>query len=137
METLSDFAPLTAFLASGMLPLDQSQYNSLNLNEDQLKQVLQFALWRAEALRDWQRDTLFEEFKGLAMAMDIKLKDFLAPLFLAISGTSASFSVMDAMVLLGPDMSRARIRYALNGLYGEIGKKQLKKLEKAYQALGY
>ena len=60
--------------------------------------------------------------------MEIKLKDFLAPLFLAISGTTSSFSVMDAMILLGPDMSRARLRHALNGVCGEIGKKQLKKL---------
>jgi len=42
---------------------------------------------------------------------------------------------MDAMVLLGPDMSRARLRQALTGVCGEMGKKQLKKLEKSYQAL--
>ncbi|MGH1484676.1 MAG: glutamate--tRNA ligase [Cellvibrionaceae bacterium] len=134
METLSDFAPLTAFLASGMLPVDTAKYAELKLNEDQLKQVLQFSLWRMEALREWERDAIFAALKALADSMEIKLKDFLAPLFLAISGTTSSFSVMDAMVLLGPDMSRARLRYALNGIYGEIGKKQLKKLEKAYQS---
>jgi glutamyl-tRNA synthetase len=137
METLSDFAPLTAFLASGMLPVDKSQYDALNLDENQLKEVLQFSLWRVETIRDWQRENIFEELKALAGAMDIKLKDFLAPLFLSISGTTASFSVMDAMVLLGSDMSRARIRHALTEIYGEIGKKQLKKLEKTYQSLGY
>jgi glutamyl-tRNA synthetase len=67
--------------------------------------------------------------------MGIKLKDFLAPLFLAISGSTSSFSVMDAMALLGPDMSRARLRHALIGVCGEVGKKQLKKLEKSYQSI--
>lgn len=135
METLSDFAPLTSFLYSGMLAVDKDKYSALKLSEDQLKEVLQFALWRLEALREWDRDAIFTTLKALADSMEIKLKDFLAPLFIAASGTTSSFSVMDAMVILGPDMSRARLRHALTGVCGEIGKKQLKKLEKTYQAL--
>ena len=135
METLSDFAPLTAFLAAGMLVVDRAKYEQLSLSEDQLKQVLQFSLWRLEELRDWQRDQIFLELKTLANGLELKVKDFLAPLFLSVSGTTASFSVMDAMVLLGPDMTRARLRHTLQRVCGEIGKKQLKKLEKAYQSL--
>jgi len=136
MNTLSDFAPLTAFLAAGQLPLTTASFDESKLDEDQLKYVLQFALWRLEALRSWERDEIFETLKTLAGQLDIKLKDFLAPLFIAIAGTTASFSVMDSMVLLGPDMSRARLRHALNVRIGELGKKQMKKLEKAYDALG-
>jgi glutamyl-tRNA synthetase len=135
METLSDFAPLAAFLASGQLAIDKERYVQLKLNEDQLKEVLQFSLWRMEALGNWHRNAIFNELKALADGMGIKLKDFLAPLFLAISGSTSSFSVMDAMALLGPDMSRARLRYALIGVCGEVGKKQLKKLEKSYQSI--
>ncbi len=136
MNTLSDFAPLTAFLASGQLPLTPASFDDVKLDDDQLKQVLQFALWRLEALRSWERDEIFTTLKTLAGELDIKLKDFLAPLFIAIAGTTASFSVMDSMVLLGPDMSRARLRHALNVRVGELGKKQMKKLDKAYAALG-
>ncbi|MAZ90134.1 MAG: glutamate--tRNA ligase [Cellvibrionaceae bacterium] len=136
MNTLSDFAPLTAFLASGQLPLTAASFDEVKLDDDQLKQVLQFALWRLEALRTWERDEIFTTLKTLAGELDIKLKDFLAPLFIAIAGTTASFSVMDSMVLLGPDMSRARLRHALNVRVGELGKKQMKKLDKAYAALG-
>ncbi|WP_439135218.1 glutamate--tRNA ligase [Pseudomaricurvus sp.] len=137
MHTLSDFAPLAAFLASGQLPLTPASFDESKLDEEQLKQVLQFALWRLEALRIWDRDEIFNTLKTLAGELDIKLKDFLAPLFIAIAGTTASFSVMDSMVLLGPDMSRARLRHALNVRVGELGKKQMKKLEKAYDALGF
>ncbi len=42
---------------------------------------------------------------------------------------------MDAMALLGPERTRARLRNTLNTVCGEPGKKQLKKLEKAYQQL--
>jgi glutamyl-tRNA synthetase len=136
MEVLSDFAPLASFIASGMLPINAASFAQCNMDDDKLKQVLQFALWRLEALRLWQRDEIFSALKTLAGEMDIKLRDFLAPLFIAISGTTSSFSVMDAMDLLGPDMSRARLRHALNEVAGEIGKKQLKKLEKAYAELG-
>lgn len=136
METLSDFAPLASFLVSGMLPLTAESFSDSKLDDDQLKQVLQFALWKLEALRTWERDDIFAALKELADQMGIKMKDFNGPLFVAIAGTTASFSVMDSMVLLGPDMSRARLRHALNTVAGEIGKKQLKKLEKAYAALG-
>ena len=135
MKTLSDFAPITAFLAAGMLPTQPEKYADLKVSEEQIKDILQFSLWRLESLADWQRDPLFETLKTLAEQMEIKLKDFLAPLFIATAGTTASFSVMDAMALLGPDMSQARLRHALHQLYGEPGKKQLKKLEKKYQAL--
>ncbi|MEC8428787.1 MAG: glutamate--tRNA ligase, partial [Pseudomonadota bacterium] len=135
MNTLSDFAPLTSFLASGQLALTRDSFTEVKLDEEQLKSVLQFALWRLEALRTWKRSEIFNTLKELSGQLDIKLKDFLAPLFVAIAGTTSSFSVMDSMTLLGPDMTRARIRHALQVCVGELGKKQLKKLEKAYAAL--
>lgn len=135
LNTLSDFLPLAGFLAAGMLDQDNEPFADIKIDDDQLKEVLQFGLWRLEALKTWQRDDIFAVLKELAGQLDIKLKDFLAPLFIAISGTTASFSVMDSMVLLGPDMSRARVRHALNAKYGEFGKKVLKKLEKRYTSL--
>lgn len=134
MEALSDFAPLTSFLLSGQLDIREEQFAANKLSLDDQKRVLQFALWRLEAQRHWERDRIFADMKSLADAMGIKLKDFLAPLFIAIAGTSASFSVMDSMTLLGPDMSRARLRHAVDVL-GGFGKKALKSMEKAYAAL--
>jgi glutamyl-tRNA synthetase len=63
--------------------------------------------------------------------MQIKLKDFLAPIFVAVAGTTSSISVMDSMVILGPDLSRARLRHSIEVL-GGVSKKKMKKLEKAY-----
>ncbi|WP_299946637.1 glutamate--tRNA ligase [uncultured Microbulbifer sp.] len=134
METFSDFAPLVSFLASGKLGLTEESFIDNKLALDEQKRLLQFALWRLEALRAWDRDSIFQAIKGLAVSMGIKLKDFNAPLFVAISGTTASFSVMDAMVLLGPDLSRARLRQAIDTL-GGAGKKVLKRWEKEYAVL--
>lgn len=133
METLSDVIPSTAFLAAGMLPLSEAQFSENKLDLDEQKKVLQFALWQLEALRQWQREDIFASLKVIADALEMKLKDFLAPLFIAISGSTASFSVMDAMVLLGSDLSRARLRHAIEVL-GGAGKKVLKRYEKEYAA---
>jgi glutamyl-tRNA synthetase len=42
--------------------------------------------------------------------------------------------VIDAMAILGPDLSRARVRHAIDAL-GGASKKQLKVLEKSYADL--
>ncbi|MDB6060455.1 MAG: glutamate--tRNA ligase [Verrucomicrobiaceae bacterium] len=134
IETLSDFAPLTAFFVSGMLPLNADSFKSTGFEDEVLLQVLQFTLWRLEAQQDWQRDAIFAQLKDIAGAMQIKIKDFFAPLFIAIAGTQSSVSVIDAMSVLGPDMCRARLRHALDTL-GGVGKKRMKAFEKNYQAL--
>ncbi len=134
METLSDFAPLAGFLVSGTLPLSEDSFASVAGARETIVRGLQFALWRLEAQRHWTRDALWHDLKRLADALQVKIKDFLAPLFVAIAGSSASFSVVDSMELLGPDMSRARIRHAIEVL-GGVSKKAMKQLEKDYQAL--
>ncbi|NNC55832.1 MAG: glutamate--tRNA ligase, partial [Pseudomonadales bacterium] len=134
METLAEFIPKTAFLASGQLAHEPAAFEALKLEPARQVELLQYVLWQMEAISDWQRDALFDASKDLAEAMDIKLKDFLAPIFVAIAGTTSSFSVMDAMVLLGPELSRARIRDAIESL-GGVSKKQAKKLEKSYRQI--
>ena len=134
METLSDFAPLAGFLVSGTLPITEASFKSIKGKRDDMVKGMQFALWRLEAQRHWTRDNVWNDLKGIADATGIKVKDFLAPLFVAIAGSSASFSVVDSMEMLGPDMSRARIRHAIEVL-GGVSKKALKRLEKDYQNL--
>ena len=134
IEKFSDLAPKLNHLYAGMLDIDVAQFeqNALELPE-QLK-VLQYALWALERQQNWSRDALFETLKSLAGQMDIKLQKFLAPLFVAVCGTTATFSIMDALVLIGQDISRARIRQAV-GVLGGVSKKQLKKMEKEFATL--
>lgn len=134
METLSDFAPLASFLVSGSLPLTEESYSSVKGEREQIVKGLQFALWKMEALQHWNRDNIWDELKAVADSMEVKVKDFLAPLFIAISGSTASFSVVDSMEILGADMSRARIREAIE-LLGGVSKKAMKRLEKEYVTL--
>ncbi|QCF25580.1 glutamate--tRNA ligase [Hydrocarboniclastica marina] len=133
-EVFSDIAPMASFMFSGMLPLKPEDFSGSKLDENQVKEVLQFALWRLEAQRDWTKENLFADIKGLSKAMALKMGDFMFPVFVAIAGTPNSWSVMDSMALLGPDITRARLRNALH-ILGGFSKKETKRVEKAFQAL--
>lgn len=133
-EVFSDIAPMASFMFSGMLPLKPEDFSGSKLDEHQVKEVLQFALWRLEAQRDWTKENLFADIKGLSKAMALKMGDFMYPVFVAIAGTPNSWSVMDSMALLGPDITRARLRNALH-ILGGFSKKETKRVEKAFQAL--
>ena len=134
VERLSDFAPIAAFMFSGMLDLSSEDFAHKKLEAGDVKKVLQFTLWKLEQLRQWQRDQIFSEIKELSKAMDIKLGDFNHPIFVAIAGTPNSWSVMESMEILGPDMTRARLRHAVEVL-GGVSKKEAKRLEKEFAAL--
>ncbi len=134
VDTFSDAIPLAGFMFSGMLNLAAEDFNHNKLEEGQVKRVLQFALWKLEAQRHWTKDNIFADVKALSKAMELKMGEFNFPIFVAIAGTPNSWSVMDSMNLLGPDMTRARLRQALN-LLGGFSKKETKRVEKEYQVV--
>ncbi len=134
IEVFTDIAPLAGFFLAGMLPITKESFAPCSLSDEDLVEVLQCCLWRLEAEQDWQRDTLFAAIKALADGLGLRMKDVMPPLFIAIAGTTASISVVDSMEILGPEISRARLRFAIDAL-GGVGKKKLKKLEKRYQQL--
>lgn len=134
VEVFSDVAPLAGHFLSGMTPLTPESFENKAFDQDKTLELLQFGLWYLESIRIWEKDAISTGMFGLAKQMDIKVRDFLYPFFIAIAGTSATISVLDTMQLLGPDMSRARVRHAINTL-GAPGKKKLKKMEKEYQSL--
>ncbi len=133
VETLSELAPLVAHFFSGIMPLDLATLTA-GREPDELLRVLQLTLWRLEAQRVWTTDDLHEVMKDISERLAMKLRDFLKPFFLIISGSTVSTPLFDSMAVLGPDVTRARIRSAID-LLGGAGKKKLKSLEKEYAAL--
>ena len=134
VEKFSDLAELTTLFFNGLPVLNEATFTSLKLDKEQQLQVLQFASWALDEQQDWSRDALYQRLNTLAQAMDIKLRDFLQPMFVAMSGSTVCPPLFDTMSILGADISRARIRHALNCL-GGVSKKQTKKLEKVYRGL--
>jgi glutamyl-tRNA synthetase len=134
LDVFSDLAPKISFLVEGMPEITTEAFVSKTLSEDEVRKLLQFAVWQTEALSDWNRDKIHDIFMLLAEKLELKIRDVLAPIFVAISGKPVAPPLFDSMALLGPEMSRARLRFALETM-GGVSKKQTKKLEKEYRQL--
>jgi len=133
-ERLIDLVPLAAYLIGERRPVAPADFAHKDLQEDDVKRVLQFVLWWLDEVRDWDRDVLHAGIVQLATSMGIKIRDFLFPLFVAVSGQSVSLPLFDSMAILGADLTRMRIRDALDVL-GGVSKKLAKKWEKDFRGL--
>ncbi|MDO6683288.1 MULTISPECIES: glutamate--tRNA ligase [unclassified Oceanobacter] len=131
VDVFSDVVPLAGHFLSGLPALTAEQFDHKAYDDEKRLQTLQFGLWQLEAIRHWDKPEIEQRLFALAGQLDLKVRDFLFPFFIAIAGTSSTISVLDSMTLLGPDMSRARLRVAIDVL-GGVGKKRLKKMEKDY-----
>lgn len=134
VDTFSEVVPMTSFLLAGMLDYSADAFNLKKLDHPLIKKILQFSLWDLETLQHWDGDRINDLLAIIAESLDMKLSEFLLPLFIAISGKSVSPPLFDSMEVLGPDLSRARLRQAINVL-GGISKKENKRLEKEYRGL--
>ncbi|MEG1082591.1 MAG: glutamate--tRNA ligase, partial [Pseudomonas sp.] len=101
---------------------------------DQVRQVLQLILWKLESLRQWEKDRITGCIQAVVEALELKLRDAMPLMFAAISGQASSVSVLDAMEILGPDLTRYRLRQALD-LLGGVSKKENKEWEKLLGAI--
>lgn len=134
VERFSDVADLAAFFVSGIPQLQQEQYAHKQMDVALMTKILQFSLWHLEQLPDWTRHNIEQSLQILAEKLQLKIRDFLFPLFVAITGKPVSTSVIEAITILGLDITRARIRAGVDVL-GGISNKQLKSLEREYREL--
>jgi len=134
VEKFTDIAPLTGLFFNGLPVIEESVFAGLKLDSETQTKVLQFASWWLDEQRSWERGDLYQGLNSIAQSMDVKFRDFLQPLFVAMSGSTVCPPLFDAMMILGPDITRARVRHALNTL-GGVSKKKTKVLQKEYQAI--
>lgn len=132
VERFSDVVPLAGFFLSGLPEISAQSFAHKQLSDEQMRKVLQFTLWQLENSSDISRDAVEQVCVKLAAYFDMKIRDFLFPLFVAITGRAVSTSVIDAISIIGLDVSRARIRAAI-GILGGISKKETKTLEKDFR----
>lgn len=134
INLLSEAVNWSAHYFNHFPTLNKEQFESKKLTEEQVRQSLQFAIWRLESLFIWNNDTVSQTLMDLANQMGIKLRDFMPAFFIAIAGSTASTPVMQTMVTIGPDLTFARLRHALE-IVGGPSKKELKVWEKLNESL--
>ena len=91
-------------------------------------------LWKLESLRQWEKDAITGCIQTVVESLELKLRDAMPLMFASITGQASSVSVLDAMEILGPDLTRFRLRQALD-LLGGVSKKENKEWEKLFNAL--
>ncbi|MDE0659469.1 MAG: glutamate--tRNA ligase [Gammaproteobacteria bacterium] len=133
-ERLVDLLPQVDYLLGDRTALDDADFAALRLGADDCLRVLDHVGRRLEAQDPWDRDSLQTAIRSLADAMGIPMRDFLAPLFVAMAGRTVALPLFDSMAYLGRDMVRSRLASALAAL-GSVSKKQAKRLERAYAGL--
>jgi glutamyl-tRNA synthetase len=131
-EKFSDLIGQVDYLLGEREPLTVEHFEASKTDLETQVLILDHVSREFDALRDWERDALFQICQNLAAHLDLKIRDFLFPLFMAVSGRTVSLPLFDSMIFLGPDITRIRIREALATL--GISKKQAKRLERAYRA---
>lgn len=112
VAVLSDLGPLTVPFFSGVVEFTVEQLLEDKLDRDTISVALHVALARIEGLR-WEKTEIEKMLRDLSTQMDAKLRDFLRPFFIAISGSPVSVPLFDAMEILGRDLCRARLRQAV------------------------
>ena len=132
-ERLSDLLPLVDYLLGARRALKPEDFAHKKLEREQVVKVIHHTLALFDRKRSWQRDDLYESIQALAEQCDLKLREFLFPLFIAISGREVSLPLFDSLIFLGPDLSRGRLRDALEVL--AISGKERKRLDKALDQL--
>lgn len=132
VDVFSEVSPMISFFTEGMPDIKDTDLAVKNIEPDEVKKLLQFALWDLEKIQDWNREQLNAIFVDLAKRLDLKIREVLAPMFVAISGKPVSPPLFASMEVLGSDMVRARVRHAIS-LLGGVSKKQTKKFEKEYR----
>jgi glutamyl-tRNA synthetase len=133
-QRLIDLVPLAGYLIGDRRPLEAADFAHKELRDDDVRRTLQFSLWWLDEVRVWNRDALQAGLQRLASAMGFKIRDFLFPLFVAISGKPVALPLYDSMTVLGADLTRMRLRNAIE-VVGGVSKKVAKQWEKEFRDL--
>ncbi|MBI2815923.1 MAG: glutamate--tRNA ligase [Acidobacteria bacterium] len=118
VSILSDLGPLTAFFFSGELPVKAADFEDKKVPVEVSRKAFARALEEFDALGCWDKQAIGALFKQLCDEFQSKLRDFLRPFYVAITGSPTSTPLFDSMEILGRDLCRARLRRALEVLKG-------------------
>ena len=133
-ERFSDIAPRVDYLVGERKPLRPDDFAHKRLERERIVEILFRVARDFDTVRPWERDGLHSVCRTHAQRMELRMGDFLFPLFVAVSGRPVALPLFDSMALLGREITRARLRDAMDVL--GISGKQMKRLEKRVREPG-
>lgn len=123
IKILTDIIPLSEHFFSGLPKLKAEDFKVIALKNTMQIKVLKFLGLQLEYIEKWDKATILYKVKQLSNHFKIKMKTIIAPIFIAINGRLISTSVIDTIVIIGKDITRIRIKQAINILGGRYQNK--------------
>jgi glutamyl-tRNA synthetase len=133
VERLSDVAPLIAFLFAGRLTVARDALLSGKLDETQTRRAIALTMWTLDELPEWNVGGIEFTIDRVAGSLGRKPREIARPLYVAMTGSPTSIPLYDSMELLGRDMTRERLRGALETL-GAPSKREQEDWRKEFDA---
>lgn len=127
-ERFDDVFAQADYLLGERVALTEESFDHKKLHREDCVRVLYFAEQLLDRLNDWNSEAISEAFKSLATQLGFKFREFLFPLFIAVSGRPVSLPLFDSIQILGLDVVNARLRSAIQAL-GGVSKKAIKRLD--------
>ncbi|WP_047457167.1 glutamate--tRNA ligase [Rhizobium rhizogenes] len=123
ISKLGELPDLTGFLFKSDLNLDPSAFARIKSTPEELLDILNTVQPDLEKILEWNVETIEAELRAIADRMGKKLKVIVAPLFVAVSGSSRSLPLFDSMAILGRSVVRQRLKLAAQTVATLVGPK--------------
>jgi len=95
------------------LPLTPEQLRDGKLDDEALRKVLALARWNLDDVAEWNIANIEAALRNVATTLGRKFRDIVRPLYVSVTGSPASVPLYDSIELLGRDLTRERLRQAL------------------------
>lgn len=114
VQSLADFPGMAAYFFPGEIPYGEKAVAEY-LHRDYAAHLLEQAIAALEALPEeqWTEEGLEPVLQGLRERFDLKLKDVIQPIRVALTGATFSPGIYDVLVLMGKDLTLKRLRDGL------------------------
>jgi len=132
LERLSDIGQFSELFLSGHLQVNAEQLAHKKLEPEAVKRSLVWGMWSLDLISAWESEAIEATLRGCADQLELKLRDFLAPYYPALTGRKSATPLFDTMRVLGRDLTRARLRDAIDAL-GGLSKKQEGRWKKEFE----
>jgi glutamyl-tRNA synthetase len=123
---LSDLGSLTAMFFMNRIEgmNTEALRDGVKLDQDQQRAAYTLALQQFDALIEWNKEGVEATLRRTAEVLEAKLKDVIRPMYIAVTGQPQGVPLFDAIVHLGRDIIRERLRHAME-LLGPASKKEV------------
>ncbi len=123
ISKLGELPDLMGFLFKSDLNLDPSAFAKIKSPPEEILEILNTVQPDLEKILEWNVESIEAELRAVADRMGKKLKVVVAPLFVAVSGSSRSLPLFDSMAILGRAVVRQRLKLAATAVASLVGSK--------------